>query len=240
MNLILRGITTNTGGIMRSKSAEAIVEELLTINILNGVYQAGERLKPERELALEFGYSRPVIHKAIIRLEGRGLVTIIPRQGVMVNDYRTFGKLSLLESIYDLNHARIQIELNRSMIQFIEHTLFTMIDLVQCRQPESRKECHDLQSQNSYERPEDIFLWMQTYALQCGNPIYPMIVNEFRSGILNVADAVLNNESTSHFKELIQKINALVIAENVFVYKQAEPKAMIHTLFQYIEKYWLV
>lgn len=225
---------------MKSKSAEAIVEELLTISILNGVYQAGERLKPERELALEFGYSRPVIHKAIIRLEGRGLVTIIPRQGIVVNDYRTFGKLSLLESIYDLNHAGIQIELNRSMLQFIEHTLFTMIELVVCKQSESRKKCYEIQSQNSYERSEDIFQWMQTYALQCGNPIYPMIVNEFRSGILNVAHAVLNNGSASHFKELIQKVNALVITEDSFVYEQAKSKAMIHTLFQYIEKYWLV
>jgi len=59
---------------MKEKSAEAKVEALLVTGILNGKYPALSRLKPERELADAFGYSRSVVHKAIIRLESKGLL----------------------------------------------------------------------------------------------------------------------------------------------------------------------
>ena len=91
--------------------------------ILKGALKPGEKLAPERDLAKKLGVSRPVIHEGIITLETRGLVTLRPRHGVVVNDYRLRGTLDLLLSLIkdkehdlgpgltgDLEHFRINME----------------------------------------------------------------------------------------------------------------------------------
>ncbi|GGY17809.1 FCD domain-containing protein [Paludibacterium paludis] len=60
------------------KLSDAIVEQLET-RILDGVLKPGDRLPPERQLAEEFGVSRPSLREAIQRLVSRGL--LISRQG---------------------------------------------------------------------------------------------------------------------------------------------------------------
>lgn len=47
--------------------------------VAEGKYQPGERLASERDLAEEFGVSRPTVRRAVIALEMRGLLE--PRQG---------------------------------------------------------------------------------------------------------------------------------------------------------------
>ncbi|WP_426414884.1 FCD domain-containing protein [Aestuariirhabdus sp. LZHN29] len=64
--------------IKRPKLSDKIVEKLETL-ILQGSIKAGERLPPERELAKEFGVSRPSLREAIQKLGARGLVR--SRQG---------------------------------------------------------------------------------------------------------------------------------------------------------------
>ena len=60
---------------------ENYVESCIVDSIFNNEYNPGDKLEPERELAIKFECSRPVIHRAIIRLEEKGLVKIIPREG---------------------------------------------------------------------------------------------------------------------------------------------------------------
>ncbi|NOY69198.1 MAG: FadR family transcriptional regulator [Deltaproteobacteria bacterium] len=67
--------------------------------ILSGKVKAGEKLAPERELALRLGVSRPVVHEALVDLAAKGLVEIIPRVGTVVNDYLKNGSLCLLMSL---------------------------------------------------------------------------------------------------------------------------------------------
>jgi GntR family hexuronate regulon transcriptional repressor len=53
--------------------------------IAEGRYASGERLPSERELADEFGVSRPTIRDAMIALEFQGLVEARPGSGVFVH-----------------------------------------------------------------------------------------------------------------------------------------------------------
>jgi GntR family transcriptional regulator, transcriptional repressor for pyruvate dehydrogenase complex len=55
------------------------VYHLIYSRISNGTYAPNEKLPPEKQLALEFGVSRPVLRSAIERLRGDGLV--YSRQG---------------------------------------------------------------------------------------------------------------------------------------------------------------
>lgn len=59
--------------------ANAIVAE-----IRSGKYPPGERLPPERELAEEFGVSRPTVREAMISLEIRGIVEARRGSGIYV------------------------------------------------------------------------------------------------------------------------------------------------------------
>jgi GntR family hexuronate regulon transcriptional repressor len=59
--------------------ANSIVEE-----IRSGKYPPGDRLPPERELAEEFGVSRPTVREAMIALEIRGIVEARRGSGIYV------------------------------------------------------------------------------------------------------------------------------------------------------------
>ena len=57
--------------------------------ILSGELKIGARLPSERDLAARLEISRPVLHEALVDLALKGLVRIVPRHGVFINDYRT-------------------------------------------------------------------------------------------------------------------------------------------------------
>jgi len=223
---------------MKEKSAEAKVEELLVTGILNGMYPAFSNLKPERELAMEFGYSRPVVHKAIIRIESKGLLTIIPRQGVRVNDYRETGRLGLLESIYDLYHGGISTSLNQSMLMFIQNNLEAMLVLILEGPAEKRHTCLQIQRQVTFDKSLDVFTWLQNFAFCCENVIYPMLLNEFKSGILNVSHAVLCHGNQMIFKEKMSDVTELLLDD--FQLNREIIHQKIQELFTFIERNWLI
>jgi len=76
--------------------------------ILSGRLSIGQKLPSERELARQLAVSRPVVHDGLVALEARGLVTIQPRVGTVVNDYRRSGSLALLTSL--MRHADAHLE----------------------------------------------------------------------------------------------------------------------------------
>jgi GntR family transcriptional repressor for pyruvate dehydrogenase complex len=47
----------------------------------------------------QLGVSRPVVHEGLLELVARGLVTIRPRHGAIVSDYRTQGSVTMLASL---------------------------------------------------------------------------------------------------------------------------------------------
>jgi len=71
----------------------------LEYRILSQIYGTGERLPSERDLAVEFSVSRPVVHEALLILEGRGLISLRPRHGALVNDFREKGTIDLLSTL---------------------------------------------------------------------------------------------------------------------------------------------
>lgn len=68
-----------------SKTDEVV--EIIRERIENGVYVSGQRLPPERELADEFGVSRPTIRAAYQRLQSQNLLDIVPRGGAYIRSY---------------------------------------------------------------------------------------------------------------------------------------------------------
>jgi GntR family transcriptional regulator, transcriptional repressor for pyruvate dehydrogenase complex len=90
----------------------ARLEEL----ILSGELKAGERLPAERDLAARLGVSRPVLHEALVDLAAKGLVTINPRRGVVINDFRKSGSMAILSSLLSYHNGEIDPQLVMSLL----------------------------------------------------------------------------------------------------------------------------
>ncbi|HEU0027396.1 MAG TPA: FadR/GntR family transcriptional regulator [Ktedonobacterales bacterium] len=69
----------------RGKLFEQIVEQIRE-RIVRGELRAGDRLPPERELALSFGASRTAVREALKTLAQMGLVEMAPGRGTVVTD----------------------------------------------------------------------------------------------------------------------------------------------------------
>jgi DNA-binding GntR family transcriptional regulator len=86
---------------------EALAEELRR-RIIEGTYAPGERI-PEERVTTELGVSRPPVREAMRLLQQEGLLTAIPRRGVIVTPLTADD----VREIYAVRHAleRLAVEL---------------------------------------------------------------------------------------------------------------------------------
>jgi len=67
-----------------SRNAGDAIADVLAERVLSGEYAAGDRLPSERQLAVEFGASRPMVREALRSLVERGLIDVEPGRGAFV------------------------------------------------------------------------------------------------------------------------------------------------------------
>lgn len=89
----------NTAEKFQPESIRAQVAGEIEGRIFSGELAIGERLPPERELALELGVSRSLVNLAILDLENMGFLRIVPRQGTFVADYKNESTPQMLLSL---------------------------------------------------------------------------------------------------------------------------------------------
>ncbi|MEG0179620.1 MAG: GntR family transcriptional regulator [Oscillospiraceae bacterium] len=95
---------------------ELFVRELETM-ILSGRLSEGEKLPPERELANTMQVSRAVVNAGIAELTNKGFLSVKPRVGTFVADYRRDGKLETLISIVRYNGGVLRNNEVRSILE---------------------------------------------------------------------------------------------------------------------------
>ena len=84
---------------MHKPERQSLPEQIaahLRQEILRDDLLPGERLRPERRLAQQFGTNRNTLREAIRRLESLGLVQVRQGQGVTVRPFRDEGRLDLV------------------------------------------------------------------------------------------------------------------------------------------------
>lgn len=167
-----------------------LVEEL----ILTEKLLPGDRLPSERELAEHYRVSRPLIHEGFLLLESRGLVTMRPRHGVVVNDYRKQAGLEVLLSLLegpDSSSGSVHGP-GENIHSDLEHFRAYMekdIVLLICRRfAKQQIELKTLESANqkmSDEKASDLlaeldFTFHLELALLSGNALYPLLMNTLK------------------------------------------------------------
>ncbi len=98
-----------------SPSLRELFVEQLQHMILSGKLKIGEKLPPERQLAETMQVSRAVVNGGISDLEKMGFLTVKPRSGTYVADYRRKGTLETLTAIMNYNGGRLRDDEIRSI-----------------------------------------------------------------------------------------------------------------------------
>ncbi len=157
--------------------------------ILSGELKIGEKLPSERSLADELHISRPVLHEALVELNARGLVAILPRRGVFINDYRTTGSCALLTSLLDYNDGKLDPAFIHSML---EMRILVETETARLAAERSTKEQLNtlagiaaretsLKPPTAHQLTELDFEFHLNLAIASGNLIYPLILNSFKN-----------------------------------------------------------
>jgi GntR family transcriptional repressor for pyruvate dehydrogenase complex len=104
------------------------IASTLAARVLSGELAPNERLPAERQLAVEFGVSRPVIREALRALVERGLIDVEPSRGAFVRADTGPGRIQPLGLEYlrlgttarQLSEARLMIETEAAALA-VEH-----------------------------------------------------------------------------------------------------------------------
>jgi len=180
---------------IRSESLTEVFIKRFEEFILSGRLSIGQKLPSERELALQLGVSRPVVHEGLVDLAAKGLVTLIPRVGTIVNDYRREGSLALLTSLVGYQQGRVEPKLLDSLLDMrmlfeVEAASLAALN----RNGENRTAFTELLKAESDVDQRDVakiseldFCFHHLVALSSGNLIYPLLLNSFKQCYLNLA-----------------------------------------------------
>ncbi len=173
---------------IRKESLKDVFVERFEELILSGKISIGEKLPSERELSLQLGVSRPVVHDGLLELVSRGLVSMKPRVGTVVNDYRKEGSLAILASLLNYHNGKLDPNLFDSMVE-----MRMLIEVETARLAALRRTGEHLQDlsalleeEGALDRaePERIaevdFGFHHLIAMATGNFIYPLLLNSFR------------------------------------------------------------
>jgi DNA-binding FadR family transcriptional regulator len=163
--------------------------------ILSGKLKIGQKLPSERELALQLGVSRPVVHEGLVLLTTRGLVSLKPRFGATVNDYRKEGSITLLSSLIHYQKGKLEPELLESLLQMrlLLEPPFARLAAENRTQEQVREFQRILEMEESADARNtqmitDLdFDFHLLIAVASGNTVYPLLLNSFRPVYTNLS-----------------------------------------------------
>ena len=188
---------------IRTESLKAVFIRRFEELILSGKFPIGQKLPSERELALQLGVSRPVVHEGLVDLAAKGMVTMIPRVGTLVNDYRREGSLAILTSLVNYHQGNLEPGLLGSLLEM--RLLFEVETARLAALHRSRDQLTGLytllQKEDTVNR-QDIeaiceldFDFHHLIALSSGNHVYPLLLNSFKHCYFNLAGQFFSKSS---------------------------------------------
>jgi len=189
--------------------------------ILSGKLKIGDRLPAERILAKKFGISRPIIHEALVDLSIKGLVSILPRKGVYINDFCKTGSCALLSSLFNYKEGefddkffqslvdmRLLIELKTAYLASINRTKEHVKEFKNIIEKEKKTKINDYKSLTELD-----FSLHQLITIASGNLVFPLIINSFKDVYISVTGLFYKNfQNTDKIKFVLQKHEELVNA----------------------------
>jgi GntR family transcriptional repressor for pyruvate dehydrogenase complex len=211
--------------------------------ILSGKVKIGQKLPSERELALQLGVSRPVVHEGLVELASRGLVSLKPRFGAIVNDYRKEGSITLLSSLIQYQKGKLEPELLDSLLQMrlLMETQFAS-QAAQNRTKQHLSEFNEIVKKEESANHKNIqnitdldFEFHLLIAVASGNAVFPLLLNSFRQVYTNLSGQFFKDSQVisivhKYHRDLLQALESKDAKKAVSIMK---------TLLNHGEKYLL-
>lgn len=172
-----------------SPSLKELFVEQLENMILSGKLKIGERLPPERQLAEQMQVSRAVVNGGLSQLEKCGVITVKPRSGTFVADYRKNGNIDTLVAIMKYRGGKIRNEEIRSILEvrLALDTLITKQTIETATNETIEKLSHQVEIMKDgsiSETVEAAYAFQHEIALASNNTLVPLIFQSFRSTII--------------------------------------------------------
>ncbi len=189
--------------------------------ILSGKIKIGQKLPSERELALQLNVSRPVVHEGLVELASRGLVSLKPRIGATVNDYRREGSITLLSSLIQYRKGGLEPELMESLLELrkLLETAFAglaaenrtkeqLLEFKALLEKEESADRSNVQKITDYD-----FDFHLLIAMASGNTVYPLLMNSFRPVYTNLSGQFFKDPDVTaavhgYHREMVRAIEA--------------------------------
>lgn len=224
----------------KSLKPSAQAEYDLVSAILEGRFPAGTKLPGERELATQFGVTRPTLREALGRLHRDGWVNIRHGKPTEVLDFQQEGGLGVLHGliqtgkIQHLKYVENLLEVRRAMAPFYTRSAVA-------KHPEKVSEIcaegiqldDDAASFMQYD-------WRLHHGLTCisENAIFTMILNGFKGLYFSLAEPYfqvpvsrelsgqwyqgLRQAALSHQPDVAEKITIDVMDHSLHIFRQVQ------------------
>jgi len=153
--------------------------------ILSGKLAVGEALPPERELAAKMQVSRSIVNGGLRELERKGFLTITPRVGATVADFRREGNLDTLVAIMQYNGGRLRDDEVRPILE-VRIALDTLIarQLIPLVKDEEVEELRliveGIRTEDAPAAIDAAFAFQHRMAMLSGNTLVPLIFASFK------------------------------------------------------------
>lgn len=190
---------------------EKFVQEI-TRGIISGKYPIGSRLPSERTLSEQLNISRTVVRSGLSELVANGVISSNGRRGCTVVDYRTDGRMPIVDAILTSGSpmsqqildgylgARILIEsetarlaaLNRSNDDLYQ--LFTIL-----------REGYDLDESDMKAAAWQEFRFHKQVAVACGNVFYPIFINSMENSALRLLEEMYCSAMSQKDRLILQE-----------------------------------
>jgi GntR family transcriptional regulator, transcriptional repressor for pyruvate dehydrogenase complex len=171
--------------------------------ILSGRLSMGQKLPSERELALQLGVSRPVVHEGLVDLATKGLISMKPRAGAVVNDFRREGSITLLNSLLNYHQGSLSPEILQGMMdmrRLIETETARLA--ARNRTGDHLSQFRELLQEESaahFGKTECItdldFRFHHLVAMASGNVIYPLFLNSLEEVYTNLSGVFFSDRT---------------------------------------------
>lgn len=174
-----------------SKSLKAGFVEIMEAKIFSGELKPGDRLPPERELALQLGISRGSVNQGILDMARMGFLRIVPRRGTFVADYVRNATPETLAAIMSYDSALVDSALFKDLMELRilverECTRLACANLT----PESlktlQKRLAAVLAASDEDVAEEVYLFHKCITEISGNAAYAIVFQSFEKMIRNL------------------------------------------------------
>jgi GntR family negative regulator for fad regulon and positive regulator of fabA len=172
---------------MNKERSSTAVESILIQRITQGVYQAGQLLSSERDLAASFSTSRATIREALQRLQRDGWLTIQDRQPAIVNDYWKQGNIGTLVDL--ARHGNSDFLISHLLELRIVLVPAYVKDAIHLHRARAIAILSDFETITDEAESYATFDWhlQKQLAMLSQNPLYLLLLNSFEDVYLKMA-----------------------------------------------------